>query len=651
MTVDCAQAGGLEPCDGSAPALCELRAAALIYDSLVKVREDLAYDGFIDSQNNTDDWSASLTSGVKEIIRRTQDACSVASNSDARKAVLMLTRKDLLGKGLEGVANLLDDLRLPRVSSIIKMLTDQYNELCDGWRALLELQERRAITRLEGKSRELEQSQKALADLLQASQRLKQDSAVLVEENQYLSMELDSLIQESQLDAAPGSPQGAAPGHGRAAGAELPGEGRVKAAPSARDEAQGARRRPRAASLSPVRGGGPHESPVRPKAPCPAWTPKRSAAPRVADKPTLSSQSKQRQKSPIPSEALKSTRSPRRVTTDGRAQSERQRPVGTPRAEHGVGVGVGSRTSPATPTATPRRRTEPAEPAPRCRLPVLAELQAIIAEVSDSKRKADADSITSGTARQTMSDHLDSFLLQKFGGARAASEWRACIAEALEHHERSDIHVCAFKKVVGNELEEEFLAKLHQVEGKMLLELRRLLGRKLGYEADSPALQAAAEERVSASLPEDEWSQLLPKVLRPRDADEVAKAVKQLPAPTPDASPRSGVLEGAPAGGSSGHSVQYHLLIQAVLYRCLRNHERALAPVLQSFRMVDKGSRGVLSDKEFGKFCFAINPEISEDEVLVLLGAMDPNELGSVTFSSCASVLSAELERLAGGSE
>lgn len=78
----------------------------------------------------------------------------------------------------------------------------------------------------------------------------------------------------------------------------------------------------------------------------------------------------------------------------------------------------------------------------------------------------------------------------------------------------------------------------------------------------------------------------------------------------------------------------------------LESHERALAPVVNAFRKVDPEQKGVLSATQFEAFCRLINPAVSEKEIEVLLGTMDPSQTRQVSFSSCAATLSAELTRI-----
>lgn len=66
---------------------------------------------------------------------------------------------------------------------ISQALVAQYDDLSCSWQMLLEDHERETQSALDRKAYECEMSQRALADLLEASQRLQHDSEVLVEEN------------------------------------------------------------------------------------------------------------------------------------------------------------------------------------------------------------------------------------------------------------------------------------------------------------------------------------------------------------------------------------------------------------------------------------------------------------------------------------
>ena len=86
--------------------------------------------------------------------------------------------------------------------------------------------------------------------------------------------------------------------------------------------------------------------------------------------------------------------------------------------------------------------------------------------------------------------------------------------------------------------------------------------------------------------------------------------------------------------------------MQILLRWNLELHERALAPIVDAFRLIDDHKQGRLSKDQFSKFCNLINPAISQQEILSLLGTMAHCESNMVTFSSCAHALVAELTKM-----
>lgn len=91
---------------------------------------------------------------------------------------------------------------------------------------------------------------------------------------------------------------------------------------------------------------------------------------------------------------------------------------------------------------------------------------------------------------------------------------------------------------------------------------------------------------------------------------------------------------------------QVHCCLQILLRWNLELHERALAPIVDAFRLIDDKKQGRLSKDLFFKFCNIINPAISEQEINTLLGTMAHCDSNLVTFSSCAHALVAELTKM-----
>lgn len=64
-----------------------------------------------------------------------------------------------------------------------------------------------------------------------------------------------------------------------------------------------------------------------------------------------------------------------------------------------------------------------------------------------SQRKADARAHSSGAPRETMQQHLATFLAHKFGLKKLSAEWHQGLQAALAAFEPADAHVKLFRKV------------------------------------------------------------------------------------------------------------------------------------------------------------------------------------------------------------
>ena len=88
------------------------------------------------------------------------------------------------------------------------------------------------------------------------------------------------------------------------------------------------------------------------------------------------------------------------------------------------------------------------------------------------------------------------------------------------------------------------------------------------------------------------------------------------------------------------------MCLQILLRWNLELHERALAPIVDAFRLIDDHKQGRLTRDQFSKFCNLINPAINQQEITSLLGTMAHCDSNMVTFSSCAHALVAELTKM-----
>mmetsp|Transcript_45253 Transcript_45253/g.114580 ORF Transcript_45253/g.114580 Transcript_45253/m.114580 type:complete len:546 (+) Transcript_45253:52-1689(+) len=539
---------------------------------------------------------------------------------------------------------------------------------------MLESHEKEAIKQMEGRRVESEQAQSALAELLEASQRLQRDSDRLVEENQGLRREIESLKAASDtkhvtLDDSEDAllpPKRLSDGetatlavHVSAASAWLapllsasdPVSKRTSAMPKPPREVDprtpGTRSRMLQQVAAALKGGGNFRE---------EDAAAQAAALQQATK-TLAAQAEQEaMKSPRQLGAADLGTDARRRSPDDISKSATSLPTSPPSLEGAARPprpGAGRRSADDSalgqarlPGGDSRAHQRGAHQPEAFRAMSLRQTKDFIADVCASKRKADARANSSGAPRETMHQHLVTFLAHRFGLKKLSAEWHQGLQAAMATFESADAHVKLFRKVLRNEIEEEFIPTLHEHEQLIHAELAKCLASKFDLKERSSRLQRAVARRRQGVVPQDEWRSILSQILRPREAASVAADICQLPRAAGQPEGLSSSEEEEDAGWGNGHCVEYRQVVQTLLYRHLKTHQRALAPVLDAFRKVDVERRGVLSADQFSQFCLCINPSISMREVGVLLSAMDPHKHRRVTFSSCAHILASELERM-----
>merc|ERR1711871_269711 len=97
----------------------------------------------------------------------------------------------------------------------------------------------------------------------------------------------------------------------------------------------------------------------------------------------------------------------------------------------------------------------------------------VIQEVYASKSKFDKKCIESRLPRETMEQHLYTFLYQKYGLRSLMVDWASAIIKGVKYYSDVDIVANCFGKILRNELNEDFrytLTELETTAGDLLVE-------------------------------------------------------------------------------------------------------------------------------------------------------------------------------------
>ncbi len=98
----------------------------------------------------------------------------------------------------------------------------------------------------------------------------------------------------------------------------------------------------------------------------------------------------------------------------------------------------------------------------------LKQMLEFIEEIYISKSKTDKKNKELGLARETMEQHLYSFLNKKYGLKKMIVEWAASLINGIRKYSAEDNTVAVFGKILRNECDEEFVLLQNQAKNTII---------------------------------------------------------------------------------------------------------------------------------------------------------------------------------------
>lgn len=187
---------------------------------------------------------------------------------------------------------------------------------------------------------------------------------------------------------------------------------------------------------------------------------------------------------------------------------------------------------------TPGSRSSPHGAAPRASEVVrslsLKQLVDYIEAIYASKVKFDAKCNEARLPRETVEQHMYTFLNQRYGLKSLIVEHATAIHKAVAKYEGQSNDVAVFGKILRNEIDEEFHQVQRQVKDTAKELLRVYLKGKFPLKTDD-ALGKMHEERMRGDVHEEEWTDIVQYMYNAEDAarvmDRLRAQVRQPPPP------------------------------------------------------------------------------------------------------------------------
>ena len=144
----------------------------------------------------------------------------------------------------------------------------------------------------------------------------------------------------------------------------------------------------------------------------------------------------------------------------------------------------------------------------KCKIISLKNINDLIHEIYNSKEIFDKKSLENGKPKETLEQHMYTFLNQKYGLKNLIIEWASSIINAIKLYSSEDIEVYLFGKILRNELDEDsrFLLIKLQDNISQLLEFYLKSKNPLKSQAE---IKKSLNEKKNGILSEEEWKGII----------------------------------------------------------------------------------------------------------------------------------------------
>lgn len=281
------------------------------------------------------------------------------------------------------------------------------------------------------------------------------------------------------------------------------------------------------------------------------------------------------------------------------------------------------------------------------RVLTLRQLKDTIQEIYASKAKFDQKCTEGKQPRETMEQHMYTFLNQKYGLKGLIIEWASALISGIKRFSSEDNDVAVFGKILRNECDEEFRFVQSQVKETVAELMKMHLKGKFPLKTNSD-VQDMLQDKFNGFLSEEEWTDIVKYMYNETDSDLLISLIGEviqlknypIDTPTKNKLTREELLNAKEKERSNNGKIAYSDLLKILLDFQLKGHEKFLSKFIKLFRRVDEDSNGVLNEMEFRELLAFMEIGFSEEDNLRLLHLVDTYNNQQITFSECVSLFS-----------
>lgn len=159
------------------------------------------------------------------------------------------------------------------------------------------------------------------------------------------------------------------------------------------------------------------------------------------------------------------------------------------------------------------------------RVLTLKQMNEVIEDIYESKLKCDQKYIESKLPRETMEQHMYTYLNTKYGLKSLIIEWATALVNGIKKFNAVDNSVAVFGKILRNECDEEFRFVQTQVKTTIGELLKMLIKSKYPYK-NKQEVTDLLEAKKEGYLSEDEVQEIVRYMYSKEDSNVILASVR-----------------------------------------------------------------------------------------------------------------------------
>jgi Ca2+-binding EF-hand superfamily protein len=272
-------------------------------------------------------------------------------------------------------------------------------------------------------------------------------------------------------------------------------------------------------------------------------------------------------------------------------------------------------------------------------------MKEIINDIYNSKVEFDKKSDENKLPRETMEQHMYTYLNQKYGLKSIIIEWASNIINGIKIFSSEDSEICLFGKILRNEIEEDARLIYSRLQQSILEYLKYDFKSKNRYKLVKD-VNKMIKEKNTKMLSEEEWKKIInylynnedAKILEDKVNDVIQKKFYKNKLDTDRKLTREEIIQLSKL--KEEYNIPLKDLVKILHEFQIKLREKYLKNFVFLFKNVDKDNNGIINEEEFVSLLYNMN--IFGDQLKMkkveLLTQVDPYNNKQITFSECVNL-------------